>query len=303
MRFQRFAGFVVVYNLAVILFGAWVRITGSGAGCGEHWPTCNGDVIPRAPALKTIIEYTHRTTSGLCLVFAIVLVAWAYKAFSKGHAVRKASVTVLVFVLLEAAVGAGLVRFGLVDKDESVARAVVIAFHLLNTLGLLAAGGLATYFSAFTIGERQILAPEKKLLFGGVIAILLTSATGAVTALGDTLFPVAASQPAIERWNDLSQGAHFLIRLRIVHPVIAVCAAIYIILVARLSGLRAPDAHAKSTAKVLGGMVQAQILVGFANVTLKAPGYMQIMHLFMANVTWLMLVTLIATRFWPAKPT
>src|SRR5690242_12260676 len=109
----RYAWSVLAYNVAVILWGAYVRATGSGAGCGEHWPLCNGQVLPRAPALATMIEYSHRLTSGVALLSVIVLLVWTYRVTPPGPA-RKAAALSAFFILTEAAVGAGLVLFQLV---------------------------------------------------------------------------------------------------------------------------------------------------------------------------------------------
>ncbi len=300
--FSKFAAGVVAYNLFVILFGAWVRITGSGAGCGDHWPTCNGDVIPRAPELKTIIEFTHRLTSGLSLILVLAVFVWAFRSFAKGHPVRKAALGFVVFILLEAAVGAGLVLFHLVEKDSSAARAIVIAFHLVNTLGLIASGTLASYFAAGPRMRVSIAKPERTLLIGAILIVVVTSATGAITALGDTLFPVASSLPMAERaWDDLSSGSHFLVRLRIIHPVVAICGAVCLTIVARLTRMRSPARVTSVASKALTAFVHTQVLLGFGNILLKAPGFMQLIHLFMANCVWVALVVLVASRIWPAE--
>ena len=56
--FTRFAWAVLAANLAVVAWGAFVRATGSGAGCGQHWPPCNGAVVPRSPTAETAIEFS-----------------------------------------------------------------------------------------------------------------------------------------------------------------------------------------------------------------------------------------------------
>src|ERR1700732_3618630 len=85
----RFAWAVVWYNVLVILWGALVRATGSGAGCGNHWPLCSGEVVPQTPALATLIEFTHRATSGIDVVLVAVLVVWAFRAFPRRHPARR----------------------------------------------------------------------------------------------------------------------------------------------------------------------------------------------------------------------
>src|SRR5512138_1330366 len=109
--FARFAWCVLGYHLAVIAWGGLVRATGSGAGCGQHWPTCNGQVVPRSAAAETLVEYTHRATSGVALLLVVVLFAWARRAFPRGHPARRAAAFSMVFILTEALLGAGLVFF------------------------------------------------------------------------------------------------------------------------------------------------------------------------------------------------
>ncbi|HEX9001707.1 MAG TPA: COX15/CtaA family protein, partial [Blastocatellia bacterium] len=82
-RFAKFAWLVVAYNLMVIVWGAYVRASKSGDGCGSHWPLCNGEVIPLAPTVKTLVEFSHRLSSGLALLLTVVLVVWAFRAFAR----------------------------------------------------------------------------------------------------------------------------------------------------------------------------------------------------------------------------
>ena len=129
-RLSKYSLFVLAYNVFVILFGAYVRASGSGAGCGQHWPLCNGDIVPLNPRLETIIEFTHRITSGLSLVFILILFIWVFRSNKAGSRIRKAAGFALGFVIIEAIVGAGLVMFQLVEGNDSAARAAVIAIHL-----------------------------------------------------------------------------------------------------------------------------------------------------------------------------
>ena len=121
-RFTVYAWAVLAYNLIVIMWGAFVRATGSGAGCGSHWPLCNGVVIPRAPTTETMIEFSHRISSGLALVSVVVLLIWAYRSYPSGGSVRRGAAWSMFFMVLEALVGAGLVLFEYVAANVSVAR-------------------------------------------------------------------------------------------------------------------------------------------------------------------------------------
>src|SRR5687767_5652039 len=134
----RYAWLVLAYNVAVILWGAYVRATGSGAGCGSHWPLCNGQVLPRSPDAAMMIEFSHRLTSGLALVAVVALAIWIRRSCPPGHPARLGGALSVLFMLTEAAVGAGLVLFQLVADNATIARAMFIAVHLLNTFILLA---------------------------------------------------------------------------------------------------------------------------------------------------------------------
>ena len=105
-RFAKFAWFVLIWNVITALWGAFVRATGSGAGCGSHWPLCNGQVVPQAEQVATLVEFSHRIMSGLAMIGVLVLLIWAFRAYPKRHPVRFGAVASAVFIILEALVGA-----------------------------------------------------------------------------------------------------------------------------------------------------------------------------------------------------
>ncbi len=293
VRFQRFAWAFLAYLLVVILFGAWVRISGSGDGCGSHWPTCHGEVLPPAPETKTVIEFTHRLTSGLCGLFGLLLVGWARRI---SRPVFLASLATLFFLLVEAFIGAVLVKKQLVAGDASVSRAVVIALHLTNTMLLTASAATAAWWAAPGGSRRRLPAPQG-LLAAALAMLVLTNMSGAVTALGDTLFPI---QPAFggdllaKVRSDLSASHHFLVRLRILHPVIAVAAAA---LVLGVFG-RLLRSDRRPLFRWGASLVAAEVVLGVGNVWLAAPGWMQILHLLAAQALWIA-VWLTTLEVWP----
>src|SRR5262249_46077849 len=178
--------------LGVILWGAFVRATGWGAGCGSHWPLCNGEVVPRSPTAATLIELGHRVTSGLAALLVVGLVAGAWRGFPRGHAVRGGALAALVPMVLEALIGAGLVLLGDVAGDASIAHAWWVSGHLVNTFLLVAALTLTAWCA--THDARPILRGAGTLgtvLAAALAAVLVVGVSGAVTALGDTLFPAA----------------------------------------------------------------------------------------------------------------
>ena len=147
-RFAQYSWGVLAYNLLVILWGAFVRATGSGAGCGAHWPLCNGEVVPHTGRLATAIEFSHRLSSGLALILIVGLVVWAFRLYPRGHLVRRGASVSAFFLLTEALLGAGLVLFEYVAANVSVARAYWMAGHLINTFLLLAALTLTAWWAS-----------------------------------------------------------------------------------------------------------------------------------------------------------
>jgi len=285
-RFVRYAWTVVVACVGVVLWGAYVRATGSGAGCGEHWPLCNGVAVPRAPSLETVIEFTHRLTSGLILLMVVGLAVWAFRAFAPGHRVRRAAVASVVLILSEALLGAGLVLFGLVADDDSRARAVVLAVHLTNTFLLLAALALTAHWSSRPPARTRW---SGSAVTAGGLALagcLLIGITGAIAALGDTLYPPGS----------LPEGAVVpaLLRLRILHPWIALVVGLG--LVVRAVALRGRlGAEGATAATAVATLVVVQLGAGLLNVVLLAPVWLQIVHLALADTLWIALVVLVAT--------
>jgi len=280
----------------VILWGAFVRATGSGAGCGNHWPLCNGVVVPLAPQAATLIEYGHRLTSGVSLVLVVVLVVWGFRSYTKGSPVRIGVLASLFFVLAEALIGAGLVLFHLVADNASVARAVSMALHLINTFLLLAALSLTAWWASG--GARIRLGGQGIAIWGwglAVIGMLVLGMSGAITALGDTLFPAHSLAEGFRQ--DFSPAAHFMLRLRVWHPFIAISAGLYLVLFAQTLSSLQPGTSTRKLAWTLTALVLVQIGAGFLNVVLLAPVWLQIIHLALAASVWITLVLLGAAAF------
>lgn len=274
--------------MLVVLWGAYVRASGSGAGCGSHWPLCNGEVVPVAPRIETIIEFTHRVMSGVALVGVTALWLWSRASFGRGSRVRRMALASFLFLITEALLGAGLVLFNYVDKDQSVGRAFYLSLHLINTLLLLGALVLTAWFSR---GVEQTSARRSSLVMAALPIAILVSVTGAIAALGDTLFPATSLAQGFHQ--DFSATANFLLRLRILHPTLAILAACYFIAVSVIV-LRSKE-HPKLAAKLATGvliLVLLQLCAGATNLLLLAPVWMQITHLLIADSLWIGLVLL-----------
>ncbi len=292
-RFTFFAWFVLAFNVAVVLWGAYVRATGSGAGCGEHWPLCNGQMLPRSPQLATIIEFTHRATSGVVLILIVILAALAFRSFPSGHVVRRAATWALLLTLSEALIGAGLVLLGHVAGNASTARGYSLSIHLVNTLFLLAALTVTAWHSSdHPPLESHPLPPRIRTAFlVSAGAFLLVGISGAVAALGDTLFRVSSLAEGIQR--DFDPSAHPFVRLRILHPALAIFVAGALIVAALylVSGSRG-NRRTHRLAYTLITVTLAQIVLGALNLALMAPVWLQLVHLLTADLLWITLVLL-----------
>lgn len=301
-RFAAYAWVTLAGNMLVVLWGAYVRATGSGAGCGGHWPLCNGVVLPRQPAVETIIEFTHRLSSGLALILVVILFLFARRIYEKGTRVRSLTTVAVILMIVEALLGAGLVLFELVAGNTSLIRAAAGAAHLLNTFLLLATLGLAASWSSWTAYRSDDApAPIYKISVGiGLLGVLFIGMTGAIAALGDTLFPSTSLLAGLQQ--DLNPGSHILLRLRALHPIIALGVSLYLLGLIRIVQAKFQIAGALPGALI--GLIVLQLAAGSLNVILLAPVWLQIIHLLLADSLWIGLV-LVSDRFiWgrPARP-
>jgi heme A synthase len=285
--FTRYAWGVLGWNFLVVLWGAYVRASGSGAGCGSEWPLCKGEVVPQASRLDTIIEFAHRATSGVALAAVIALAVWSIYRFPRGHRVRRAATLSVVFVIFEVLLGAGIVLFRYVAQNASVGRAFYLSLHLVNTQLLLAVLTLTAWFS------RDDSAPphgRSTLVVATLPVVLLVSVSGAIAALGDTLFPATSLAEGMRQ--DVSATAHFLLRLRVLHPALAILGAAFCVFTAVRVLRSAPRRLIARIAFTVMLVSMAQLMAGAMNIALLAPIWMQLAHLFLADVLWLSLVLL-----------
>ena len=293
-RFARFAWGVLAYNLAVIAWGAYVRASGSGAGCGAHWPLCNGEIIPRAARVQTAIELTHRATSGLALILVVAMGVWAFRAFPAGSPVRRGAVASVFFMVCEALIGAGLVLLRLVERDASLMRALSTSLHLTNTFFLLAALTLTAWWASG--GERLRLRGHGgvvTLVSAPMLGVIVVATSGGIAALGDTLFPSTSLAAGFAQ--DASASAHLFIRLRVLHPFLAVGVGGVVLGAASVVPAMCKLPRARIAGRAVTAMLLTQVAAGLLNLTLLAPIWMQLVHLVLADVLWIALVLLGAT--------
>jgi heme A synthase len=288
-RFARFAWGLLAYEIGVVAWGAYVRATGSGAGCGAHWPLCNGEVVPRGLRTETLVELSHRVSSGVALALALVLALWAFAAYPRGHVVRRGAAWTAAFMGAEALIGAVLVLFGLVAHDESKKRVLSICLHLTNTFLLLATTALTAWWASG--GARVRLRGQRAILWTmGVplAAMLVVGASGALTALGDTLFPPASLEAGLAQ--DFATGAHFVVRLRAIHPAMAAATGVAIVVAGGLLRALRPGRAVRRLTYAAATLVVVQVAAGLLDVVLLAPVWLQLVHLALADGVWILVV-------------
>jgi heme A synthase len=268
----------------VVLWGAYVRATGSGAGCGNHWPLCNGVATPESPGIHTIIEFTHRAMTGLDVPLVALLAIWAFRAFPRYHPVRRAAALSGVFLVTEALLGALLVKLQHVAKNADI---YTLSTHLVNTLTLLACLALTAWWG---MGKPAPRLGRKAAWMAAIslAAVMLLGITGAIAALGDTLFPAPTLAAGLAQ--DFNPASSALLRLRSLHPLIAAAVAVWLTFYA--TGLLRT---ARANALWVVVLVWTQMGAGVVNFLLQAPDWMQIVHLLTADLLWISLVLLCAS--------
>lgn len=291
---RRFAWGVLAYFVAVILWGTLVRATGSGAGCGAHWPLCNGTVLQHSPRVDTIIEFTHRITSGISLLSVVGLLVWCFRGTVRGHLARLFAAASVVFTLLEAVLGALLVKLGYTAESQSPMRPPFLALHLANTLLLLAALTLTAHLlsrkKGYLRGSVRLTAP-----FGAIVAVLVimvVGITGSLAALGDTLFPTSSLGSAIVQ--DFSSASGWLVRWRWLHPTVALFGGAFLIWLLMRTVQRSTHWDNRRLAAWVVGLLAVVYGLGLLDVLLLAPLWVQVLHLLAADTLWASLVVLTA---------
>jgi len=291
---RRFAWGVLAYFIAVILWGTLVRATGSGDGCGNHWPLCNGTVLQYSPSVNTMIEFTHRITTALSGFFVMGLMLWTYAGTVRGHLARAAAMASVAFTLIEGALGAFLVKLGLTAQSQSPLRPAYLALHLTNTLLLLAAITLTAHLLSRKQGYMRatvrLVAPFGAI--AAVVVVMIVGVTGSLAALGDTLFP--ASSLGLALAEDFAATSGWLVRWRWTHPAVAFLASIWLIWLLVRAAQKTTHWDNRGLSALVLLLLAAQYVLGLLDVVLLAPLWLQVVHLLGADVLWAALVVLTA---------
>ena len=288
----RLARTALYWNVAVVLWGAYVRATGSGDGCGNRWPFCDGDVIGASAKAQTIIEFTHRMTSAISLLMITALVLWCWRVTKKGDWARYSAVLAAAFLANEALLGAALVLLKHVGNDQSAGRTLFLCLHFGNTILLLATLSLTAVWLSNDSRSFTLIGHGREVSFVGLglLATMLAGIAGTVDALADTLFPSTSLRSSL--MQDFGSGTPTLLRVRLFHPAVATVAACYVLWVIVRSSTGRNRFSRPAIALIV--LLFLQVGIGMANVLLLAPVWLQIAHLFLADVLWVLQVVVSA---------
>ncbi len=281
-------------NVVVILQGAFVRATGSGAGCGSHWPTCHGELVPLSGNVHTAIEFTHRLLSLVVLVLGTWLVRRVWRERHEHRGAFVFGLAAFIFLLIEAGLGALTVLWGLTGDNQSTARGLMVATHLVNSLLLIGAlAGTVVYTRrdrpAYPLRLAQ-QGPLLTVLLVGIIGMQVLMFSGGIAAMGNTMFPSESLAEGIAA--DFDPESHPLIRLRILHPLIAIAVGVYLFIALGLARWLKPVPHGHRLRQWLLGTYVVQLVVGTVNLALLAPIVLQMLHLGLAVAAFGLLAAL-----------
>ncbi len=294
-QFNRFAQFLLFYTLIVILWGAWVRISHSGDGCGDTWPLCQGKLIPEAEQKKTWIEFSHRMTSGLFGILVIYVTWKGRRLYARGEKIRTALAATLVFTITEALLGAKLVLFGLVGNNDSGFRLFAMSLHQINSMLLSGSVALVAIYSGTFLEKikanknTKTAASISRWQISWPLLLLLVAVTGGLAALSSTLFPSTSLVDGFAQ--DLSSNSHYLLRLRISHPILASLvgggAALFFWLESQQD--RNSATLRKTSLQVSLTFILA-VVFGYLTLLSLTPAWMKITHLLIAHIVWISVV-------------
>ena len=267
----------IVLSILSILAGAFVRATGSGDGCGSTWPTCKGKIIPQLSDTSEIIEFSHRSISGILLIVTLIIFTKSRNT-SKGSTIRTTVNFLTFFVVFEAAIGAVIVLYEWVGLNSSLPRIVAVPIHLVNTFGLLAC--YAILYKVLLNNFKNIKQLWDRRFVFVAFLFLLSGATGSITALADVLFPSASFYEGL--MEDFDRTSELLTRLRILHPIVATGLSVALIIESRKI-----QKDYKIDVKFLQLLVIVAVTLGVLNVLSNIVLLLSIFHLAIADLLWI----------------
>jgi len=271
-----------------IVFGAIVRITGSGMGCGDHWPKCNGQWFPPHDRLDLIIEITHRYLAfGLSLIIAaLVIKAFASRRLAgvsgPGGILRPAAVAAAL-VVAAALLGAVTVRLAL--------NPLVVAGHLTIAMTLLAVLAVALFRAGGLGAASDLAGGSQRARRSSVIAVGLALATLALGALTANLPDAASSCTGFPHCRTITADGAAL-AVHITHRIVAFLLFGHLLGIAISTAKRGDPRAVVSAARIAFGAALVQVLVAAAMIEMRFPAFLRSLHQAGGTFVWLAIVVL-----------
>jgi heme A synthase len=291
---RRFAYLALLLGFAQIIFGAIVRITGSGLGCGDHWPDCYGSFTPSGNAPNLLVEISHRYgAAALSLaIIALAISAWmkrGERGVSGTGGVLRPSLLAVLLVVIAALFGAVTVKMEL--NPWVVATHLAIAMSLLAVLvvGVIRAGGLgAPGISARSDRTLRSARAAVGLTFVALVFGALTANTpgGAVACQGFPWCRVIAEH-GMPLWI---QATHRIVAFLLLGHLIGIGVGVR---------RRAEAGPIKAAASSALAIIVLQVLVAAAMVEMHLPPSLRSLHQALGTGLWIAVVSLAALASGP----
>jgi heme A synthase len=270
-----------------LVFGGIVRITGSGMGCGDHWPKCNGSWIPPFDSPLVMIEWTHRLLALLVIlsIGALAVLAWRKRAepgvSGPGGVVRPA---VISFVLVIAVALLGMVTVKLGNTTLATVAHWTLAMALLGVLAAAAvrAGAFGGDSARLTGGSAR---SARSLGAGAAMAFIIVVLGGLVAkypggAVACPGFPLCGTAPA-----DVAAGARYL---QMTHRGLAFLLMFHVVAVTLAMARRSAESVAvKRAGRAAAVLVLLQIGFGAAMIMSALAPTLRALHQATGVAVWL----------------
>ena len=273
-----------LYGLVVSIFsiiaGAIVRATGSGDGCGSSWPTCNGEIIPKLNTSSELIEFSHRSISGILLIITLIIFV---KSFNDEVPIFQKRIIwfLTFFVLLEALIGAVIVIYEWVGLNSSTPRIIAVPLHLVNTFGLL--GTYTLLFHITKNSKTSLINFFDRSFKISLFLFLVSGAMGSIAALADVIFPSESFITGLT--EDFDSKSEVLTRLRILHPLFASALSVYL-----YSEANRLQNEYKVITKNIKLLILLGVFLGILNVVSNIILPLTILHLLIADLLWIVYI-------------
>ena len=283
---RRFSYAALAVAFTHLVFGAIVRISGSGMGCGDHWPLCYGHLFPPMDRPDLVVEWTHRLLASILVITVVAFATVAWRARREPRVggrggVLRAALLAVAAVFAAALLGAVTVKLG--NTPYATVAHWLLAMTLFATLGAAAmrAGALGGTSASAEQASRRVLRAAYAAATLAFLAVALGGLTAKLpdAAIACRSFPLCGRDPIAA-----DQGVH----TQITHRVLATLLLLHLTgVVAGLSRRRDESRTVARAAQIALGLVVLQIVIAASMVLLRLPAVLRSLHEAVGVSVWL----------------